>query len=184
MNEAVVSSDRESLILVNEEDVEVGHMPKINCHMGEGVLHRAFSIFIFNAAGDVLLQKRSAQKLLWPGYWSNACCSHPRSGETMEQAVHRRLEQELGIATGLSYLYKFVYRAEYGEIGTEHELCWVWTGRAEQEQINPNSNEIEDWRFVSPSLLETDLNLHPEQYTPWMKMEWQKIQEEYAHAIG
>lgn len=103
----VVSCESELLILVDEQDREIGHGSKAACHDGEGVLHRAFSLFIFNEAGELLLQQRSAQKRLWPMFWSNSCCSHPRQGETMEQAVHRRLEQELGMTSALQYLYKF-----------------------------------------------------------------------------
>ena len=92
--EEVVSSDLDQLILVDSADQQIGSMTKPDCHLGTGTLHRAFSIFIFNQAGDVLLQRRSKQKMLWPGYWSNACCSHPRLGETSEAAAHRRLKQE------------------------------------------------------------------------------------------
>ncbi|MBD3647836.1 MAG: isopentenyl-diphosphate Delta-isomerase [Pseudomonadales bacterium] len=178
--EAIVSSDRESLILVDENDVEIGQMSKRECHLGEGVLHRAFSIFIFNEVGDVLLQKRSSQKFLWPGFWSNACCSHPRAGESLDEAVHRRLEQELGIATHLNYLYKFIYKARFGDVGVEHELCSVWTGTAESDQVRSNRNEIEDWCFVTKAELETDLDRHPERYTPWMKMEWRRILDDFS----
>lgn len=179
---SVVSSDGEALILVNENDDQVGEMSKRDCHLGDGVLHRAFSIFIFNHAGDVLLQQRSAQKFLWPLYWSNACCSHPRAGEAMDEAVHRRLEQELGISIDLEYLYKFEYKAGYKDVGTEHELCWVWAGQAEADQIMPNENEIETWRFVSGRELEDDLINRPEQFTPWMKMEWRRIKADFLPA--
>ena len=94
----VVSSDDEPLILVDSRDRELGYLDKSACHDGEGRLHRAFSVFIFNPRGDVLLQRRSRSKRLWPSHWSNSCCSHPRKGETMEQAVHRRIRQELGFA--------------------------------------------------------------------------------------
>lgn len=179
VGQSVVSSDLEPLILVNQNDDQIGQMSKRDCHLGEGVLHRAFSIFLFNAAGEVLLQQRSSQKFLWPGYWSNACCSHPRVGEGMEEAVHRRLQQELGITIGLKFLYKFEYKAGYKDIGTEHELCWVWSGQAEEDQIKPNRNEIETWQFVSSSELEEDLASHPEQFTPWMKMEWRRIKQDF-----
>jgi len=178
-NESVVSSGLEPLILVDENDEPIGEMPKRECHLGDGIRHRAFSIFVFNAAGDVLLQQRSSQKFLWPGYWSNACCSHPRAGETMEEAVYRRLVQELGIHTELEFLYKFEYKAGYEDLGTEHELCWVWAGQAEADQINPNHNEIETWRFISASELEDELDSHPERFTPWMKMEWRRIKRDW-----
>ena len=95
INDVVVSSESEALILVDENDREIGFSSKDSCHDGPGILHRAFSLFIFNTAGELLLQQRSAGKRLWPLYWSNSCCSHPRAGETMELAVNRRLQQEL-----------------------------------------------------------------------------------------
>jgi isopentenyl-diphosphate delta-isomerase len=179
----VVSSDSEQLILVSSEDVTIGTMPKRDCHLHGGTLHRAFSIFIFNKAGDVLLQQRSSQKMLWPGYWSNACCSHPREGEDAEEAAHRRLQQELGISSTLTFLYKFEYMADFEEIGTEHELCWVWTGFAEENEVTPNKNEVADWRFFSREELDHELETNPDIYTPWMKMEWERIFADHAEHV-
>ncbi len=179
----VVSSDSEELILVNSADEDIGFMPKRDCHLGDGVLHRAFSIFIFNSAGDVLLQRRSPEKFLWPGFWSNACCSHPRAGESPIEAAHRRLSQELGIETDLTFLYKFEYQSRFEDVGTEHELCWVWTGIAELDDVSANSNEISEWRFVSKTELESELSANPEEFTPWMKMEWERITTDHRHLI-
>lgn len=179
----VVSSDSEELILVNAADEPVGTMPKIDCHQGGGILHRAFSVFIFNRQGDVLLQKRSEQKMLWPMYWSNACCSHPRTGEDATDAAHRRLEQELGITTELTFLYKFEYQATFEDIGSENELCWVWIGFAEAEDIKANDNEIAEWRFFSKEELDRELVDNPDKYTPWMKMEWQRIFKDHADSL-
>lgn len=176
----VVSSDLEDLILVNEQDESIGTMPKLDCHLDNGQLHRAFSVFLFNSKGEVLLQKRSAQKMLWPLYWSNACCSHPREGETSELAAHRRLQQELGVEADLTFLYKFQYHARYKDIGSECELCWVWVGRAEAEDVQPNINEIAEWRFFGREELDDELANNPGAYTPWMKMEWQRIFEEHS----
>src|SRR5215510_15416861 len=117
------SEDSESLILVDEADREVGHLGKAQCHQGRGVLHRAFSLLIFNPAGGLLLQQRAAAKRLWPLYWSNSCCSHPRRAESMEAAIHRRLKQELGLACPLRFLFKFQYQAQFDAVGAEHELC-------------------------------------------------------------
>ena len=179
----VISSDSEALILVDENDAELGSLPKRECHLGQGVLHRAFSIFIFNQAGDVLLQKRSDQKFLWGGCWSNACCSHPRQGESSEDAARRRLEQELGITPALTFLYKFTYQASWKDIGSEHELCWVWAGQAEAAEISANHNEIADWRFYTQAELANCLREHPDDYTPWMKMEWERICRYHAEVI-
>ncbi|MBO6657571.1 MAG: isopentenyl-diphosphate Delta-isomerase [Pseudomonadales bacterium] len=179
----LVSSDLEDLILVNENDESIGTMPKRACHEADGRLHRAFSVFLFNEQGDVLLQKRSEQKMLWPMYWSNACCSHPRDGETSEEAAHRRLQQELGIKAELTFLYKFQYHARYEDVGSEHELCWVWIGRAEAEDVDPNIHEIAEWRFFSKEELNQELDFNPEAYTPWMKMEWQRIFEDHRETL-
>ncbi len=179
----IVSSDLEELILVNPDDEEVGTMSKLDCHQGNGVLHRAFSIFIFNQQGDTLLQQRSRQKMLWPGYWSNACCSHPRTGESAEEAAQRRLQQELGLSVELSYLYKFEYQANFGNIGSENELCWVWLGITDDQEINPNLNEVAAWRFFGKAELNAELSNNSTAYTPWMKMEWQRIMSDYAHLV-
>jgi|TARA_Y100000310_G_scaffold107696_1_gene106106 isopentenyl-diphosphate delta-isomerase len=172
------TDDGDLLILVNDRDEVQGSLPKIACHTGEGVLHRAFSIFVFNSSGEVLLQRRSAQKHLWPLYWSNSCCSHPRSGEAVQDAVHRRLMQELGITAELSFHYDFIYKAQYLEIGTEHELCSVWMGTSD-DPIAANKDEIEAWRFVDPQHLQAELEQTPESFTPWMKLEWQRITKEH-----
>ena len=128
-NNRVVSSDDELLILVDREDREIGFLAKADAHRGRGTLHRAFSLFVFNPAGHLLLQQRTGGKRLWPGYWSNTCCSHPRRGEKMDIAVRRRLQEELGLRAELGFLFKFRYQAQYDAQGAEHELCWVYAGR-------------------------------------------------------
>lgn len=178
----VVSFEDEKLILVDKSDNEIGNLSKEACHEGEGQLHRAFSLFIFNDAGEVLLQQRSEQKRLWPMYWSNACCSHPRRGEDMETAVNRRLRQELGMSSRLQFLFKFIYQAQYDETGSEHELCWVYLGRSNDPVVG-NANEIANWRFVPVETLNSELSARPEAFTPWMKLEWQRIQEDHHEAL-
>jgi len=180
--EEIVSNASEALILVDELDREIGTRSKTDCHSGNGVLHRAFSIFVLNRNNEVLLQRRSAHKPLWPNYWSNACCSHPRAGERMEQAVERRLAQELGISCPLSFLYKFKYHAQYGAVGAEHEYCWVYYGRHDGP-IDVNVNEISDCRFVDLDTLDAELAAHPETFTPWFKMEWMHIRNNYLDAM-
>ena len=183
VRDEVVSFESEELILVNENDEEVGHLDKSSCHDGDGVLHRAFSLFIFNARGELLLQQRSGEKRLWPRSWSNSCCSHPRRGESMEQAVHRRLQQELGFDAKLEYLYKFQYSAQYESTGSERELCWVYVGRTDAEPV-VNRTEIEAWRFVSIEALDAELDASPDRFTPWFKMEWQRITKEFTGHIA
>lgn len=178
----VVSDEAESLILVDRDDNAIGTLSKARCHDGEGVLHRAFSAFVFDGAGRLLLQRRAQDKRLWPGFWSNSCCSHPRAGEDMETAVHRRLQQELGIRAGLSFVYKFVYQARYGSEGSEHELCWVYAG-VSQDPVRANETEVADWRFVEPAALSEDLHREPERYTPWFRMEWDRLTNDYAEQL-
>lgn len=179
---AVVSSDGEELILVNEHDQPIGTASKGDCHDGHGILHRAFSLFIFNDQGDLLLQQRAEGKRLWGGYWSNSCCSHPRAGEDMNEAVHRRLEQELGMQAELNYIYKFQYQADFGDAGAENELCWVYLGRA-TSAVKPNQTEIADHRFVPAGQLGRELAAHPERFTPWFRMEWEALTGEHRERL-
>lgn len=176
---AIVSSDSDQLILVNEHDEEIGSADKLVCHDAEGMLHRAFSVLIFNDKGELLLQKRAAEKRLWGDYWSNSCCSHPRLGETMAEASQRRLWEELGLKAELTYLYKFQYHANFGDAGSEHELCWVYIGRC-NDQPSTNSNEISECRYISPAALEAELECNEDAFTPWFKLEWQAIRDNYS----
>jgi isopentenyl-diphosphate Delta-isomerase len=177
----VVSSEDEALILVNSDDVAIGTASKADCHDGDGVLHRAFSLFVFNRAGALLLQQRQADKRLWPLFWSNSCCSHPRAGEDMDTAVGRRLEQELGLRAALGFIYKFEYIAHFGDVGTEHELCWVYAGTTQREPVI-NSSEIANWRWIEPAALDAELAETPEAFTPWFKLEWQALC--HAHRVA
>src|ERR1700748_1905594 len=127
---AATAADSEALILVDEADREVGHLSKSKCHDGPGGVQRAFSLLIFNGAGELLLQQRSSSKRLWPLYWSNSCCSHPRRAESMETAMHRRLYEELGLHCPLQFLFKFQYQAQFESAGSEQELCSVFIGRS------------------------------------------------------
>jgi len=179
----VVSSEDETLILVDESDRVVGHLSKGACHDGEGVLHRAFSLFIFNREGELLLQRRSGGKRLWPGFWSNTCCSHPREGETMDEAIHRRLHQELGMTSELQFLYKFQYQASYEDVGSENEICWVYLGVTD-DPAEPNTNEISDHRWVAPAQLDEEMEARPEIFTPWFQMEWQRVRGAYSSKLG
>jgi isopentenyl-diphosphate delta-isomerase len=175
----VVSSEAEELILVDEDDREQGHLSKAACHDGDGILHRAFSAFLFNADGELLLQQRAETKRLWPGYWSNSCCSHPRRGESMTTATARRLDEELNLASELSFVYKFRYQASYADLGSEHELCHVFLGRIDDE-VRANAEEIAATRFVSAAALDRELAENPERFTPWFKMEWDALKTDYV----
>lgn len=177
-----VSFDDEPLILVDEHDNEIGYRSKSDCHTGHGTLHRAFSIFLFDREGRVLLQQRAAGKPLWPLYWSNSCCSHPRRGENMDEATRRRVAEELGVDARLEFLYKFIYQADFGDAGAEHELCHVYVGTADGE-VRVHPDEIADWAWVRPAEVDRRLASEPESFTPWFKLEWQALMENWRGRI-
>jgi isopentenyl-diphosphate delta-isomerase len=179
----IVSSEAEELILVDQDDQEIGFLSKADCHNGAGQMHRAFSVFLFNANGELLLQQRSDAKRLWPGYWSNTCCSHPRRGESMPVATRRRLHDELNIETSLEFIYKFSYQAEFGDAGSENELCHVYLGMT-GDNVAPNDHEISAVRYVSADALAREFEAAPTHFTPWFKMEWMKLVEEYRDDLS
>jgi isopentenyl-diphosphate delta-isomerase len=191
-----VSFHDEPLILVDSEDRVIGHETKINAHLGEGLLHRAFSIFLFSEDDQVLLQQRSGDKPLWPLFWSNSCCSHPRRGENLEQATHRRLREELAIDAELHFLYKFQYQAQYqaqpqtqpesglGALGAEHELCSVYVGKVERPvAVDVNPSEIADWRWIPCAETDRLVAEETDRVTPWFVMEWRRLRTEYRDLI-
>lgn len=178
MNNSIVSFESERLICVDSEDNILGYKSKNECHNGQGILHRAFSLFIFNSRNELLMQKRAADKRLWPLIWSNSCCSHPREGESYEIATHRRLAEELGLKADLYSLYKFQYKAQWKDEGSENELCSVYIGKTnDQPVINPT--EIANWHWISREDLKSDVSTYPDTYSPWFKMEWKEIQERF-----
>jgi len=180
---ADVAADSEPLILVDETDREVGHLSKARCHQGRGVLHRAFSLLIFNDAGEWLLQQRAPSKRLWPLYWSNSCCSHPRRAETLEAAIHRRLYEELGLRCPLHFLFKFQYQAQFDAAAAEHELCSVFIGRS-TGPVSINQNEIVAWRWSTPEALQAEITgPGAESFTPWFVLEWQRIWQDHREVI-
>lgn len=181
-NEKIVSFIDEPLILVDENDQETGFMSKELCHQGSGILHRAFSIFIFNDKKDLLLQKRSPDKLLWPEYWSNTVCSHPRKGETLDFATQRRLDDEMGIQTELKHLFKFQYSAKFKKIGSENELCHVFIGK-HNGLYYPNPNEIKDLMLIPYDEVLGEITKNDKYYTPWFKIEWKRIIAEFSDEI-
>jgi isopentenyl-diphosphate delta-isomerase len=178
-----VSFDDEPLILVDAENNVIGYRSKADVHAGAGILHRAFSVFLFDAEGRVLLQQRSASKPLWPLFWANSCCSHPRRGETEAEAANRRVLEELGLDAELEYVYTFTYHASYEDKGSEHETCSVFLGRATGD-VATNENEIAAVRWVSADELDQALADEPERYSPWLKLEWARLRSEFAARLA
>ena len=182
MNKNLNISKEETLIVVDEQDRIIGYENKEKCHEGQGLLHRAFSILIFNNQKQILLQKRSAAKLLWPLYWSNSVCSHPRAGESYEEAARRRLSEEVGLITPLQLLYKFQYQADFNNIGSEKEICCVYIGKT-NGTVRANRDEIDDWKYIEIEMMNKHISVQPQTYTPWFLMEWDQIRRNHFNDI-
>lgn len=163
------------VILVNESDQQIGLMPKMEVHQ-KGLLHRAFSVFIFDTDGKMLLQQRSSEKYHGAHLWTNACCSHPYPTENVEQAAQRRLNEELGFVTELHEIFSFTYRAEVENNLIEHEYDHVFAGEYENE-IQPNPHEVMNFRFEAMQKIKEDIYLHPEKFTSWFKIAFPKIEK-------
>ena len=159
----------ERVILVDENDKVIGTEEKLKAHQNGGKLHRAFSIFIFNSKGEMLLQKRAKSKYHFGGLWTNACCSHPNPDKPLEDTVHKKLEQEMGFDTDLKETFTFIYKAEPENNLTEHELDHVFIGKFDGEpKINPE--EADEWKWINIEELQKDIKENPEKYTPWFKI--------------
>jgi len=161
------------LILVDDQDREIGTETKSIIHQ-QGLLHRAFSIFLFNQQGEMLLQKRADSKYHSAGLWTNACCSHPNVRENLDAAAQRRLKEELGISTPLKELFTFTYRAEFGNGMIEHEFDHVFVGNYTGDLL-VNPTEISDWRYVNMRSLQRSVNESPEQFTIWFRLAFPRI---------
>lgn len=158
----------EQVILVDEHDNEVGLMEKMEAHR-KGALHRAFSVLLFNSKGEVLLQKRSANKYHSASLWTNTCCSHPKPNENIDSAVRRRLKEEMGIDFQPSFSYKFLYKVKLDNNLTEHELDHVYVGEFSDEPV-VNSHEVESWKYASIAEVKEDMHQNPDAYTHWFKL--------------
>ena len=158
----------DKVILVDKNDNQVGLMPKLEAHE-KGVLHRAFSIFIFNSKYELLLQKRASSKYHSGGLWTNTCCSHPREGEDTLDAANRRLDEEMGIKTSLRKVYDFIYKAELDNQLTEHEFDHVFYGVFDNDPIL-NKDEAEDFKWVDMETLNNDIIKNEDNYTVWFKI--------------
>ena len=173
-------SGTQEVILVNEQDVEIGKMEKLEAHQ-KAVLHRAFSVFIFNKKGEMLLQQRARNKYHSAGLWTNACCSHPSPGEDTLSAASRRLIEEMGFSTALTKIFEFTYQTRFDNGLTEHEYDHVYTGVFEGT-IKPNPDEVKDYCFKSLDEIEATLQSHPAKYTSWFHIAFPKVKMKLAEA--
>lgn len=168
-------NEKDAVILVDESDRPVGVMEKIEAHR-RALLHRAFSVFIFNSRGEMLLQQRAADKYHSAGLWTNACCSHPRPGEDTREAAIRRLSEELGFTTDLDQLFSFTYRSEFGNGLTEHEFDHVFVGIDDQVPV-PDRREVSDFRYQSMQDIATALDSQPDDFTSWFRLAFPLVRE-------
>ena len=157
----------EMLILVNEDDQETGSMEKMKVHE-LGLLHRAFSLFVFNSKGELLLQQRADSKYHSPGLWTNTCCSHPRHGENLDAAIRRRITEEMGMDCEFRFAFSFIYRVQLDDL-IEHEFDHVYFAKSDQVP-NPNPGEVKAWKYMDPAKLQESISSHPESYTMWLKI--------------
>jgi isopentenyl-diphosphate delta-isomerase len=163
----------QEVILVNEKDEPVGAMEKMEAHR-KGVLHRAFSIFIFNSKGEMLLQRRALNKYHSGGLWTNACCSHPAPGETTIDAAMRRLQEEMGFSTHIYKQFDFIYLAEFENGLTEYEFDHVFTG-VYDGIITPDHDEVNDYCYMSMDAIQSSLLSHPQKYTAWFRISFPRL---------
>lgn len=163
----------EKVILVNEMDVKIGLMPKLEAHE-KAVLHRAFSVFVLNKNKEIMLQQRAASKYHSPLLWTNTCCSHQRDGETNLVAGTRRLQEEMGFETDLKELFHFIYKAPFDNGLTEHELDHVMIGYYDNDPVI-NPEEVENWKWMSIESIKNDMLVNPNEYTIWFKIIFDKF---------
>jgi isopentenyl-diphosphate Delta-isomerase len=164
----------EDVILVNEADEELGTMEKMEAHR-KALLHRAFSVFIFNSRGEMLLQQRAMNKYHSGGLWTNACCSHPRPGETVEGAAIRRTKEELGFYPQLKKAFTFIYRADFDNGLTEHEYDHVFIGQYDGT-LKPDPEEISDCCYKKLEDIRENIETHPGMYTEWFKIAFHEVE--------
>lgn len=173
MNAGTNLRDEEHVVLVNEHDVVLGTMGKLEAHQ-KGLLHRAFSVFIFDREGRLLLQRRAASKYHSAGLWTNTCCSHPRPGEATEVAAVRRLQEEMGLRCRLEFSFSFQYKASFENGLHEHELDHVFFGQYDAAP-DPDPTEVQEWRYASIAQLNDELTRTPDRFTAWLLACWPRI---------
>lgn len=164
----------EQVVLVDQEDNQIGLMGKMEAHE-KGLLHRAFSIFVFNSKGELLIQQRAHTKYHSAGEWANTCCSHQRDGESTLNAAHRRLQEEMGFDVELNEVFSFTYKKEFGNGLTEHEFDHVIFGQYDDAPVM-NPEEVADWKYISIEDLKKDIELEPEKYTIWLQIALKEVE--------
>lgn len=174
--------DLPQVILVTENDEEIGIMEKMEAHE-KALLHRAFSVFIFNSKGEMLLQQRALSKYHSGGLWTNACCSHPQPGEKTTEAANRRLKEEMGFQTKLTKLFDFVYKADFDNGLTEYEFDHVFAGEYEGP-IEVDKNEVNDFCYKNINDVRDSLVSHPQKYTAWFHLAFPKIESWWMNQYG
>ena len=170
----------EKVVLVDEKDNPIGLMAKMEAHE-KAVLHRAFSVFIFNDKGELMLQQRAASKYHSPLLWTNTCCSHQRDGETNLEAGKRRLQEEMGFVTEIKEVFSFIYKAPFDNGLTEHELDHVMVGSYE-DAPNINKEEVESYKWMTLIDVKNDIEKNPQEYTAWFKIIFDKSFEKLINA--
>ncbi len=160
--------------VVDKKDQILKYQEREICHQQQGILHRALCVFIINNNDELLLQQRSKYKKLWPMFWSNSCCSHPLSQEKILAESQKRLQEELGFSTKLNFIDKFIYFFSYKDIGSEHELAYVYMGDY-SGAVYPNNKEVASYKWVTIDWLKKDIKQNPNDYTPWFKLEFKEL---------
>ncbi|MEM3670924.1 MAG: isopentenyl-diphosphate Delta-isomerase [Thermoprotei archaeon] len=175
MGQGPDAADQNQLVvLVDEEDHQKGVLKKLEAHSSGGILHRAFSVFVFNDKGETLLQKRAQQKYHSGGLWSNTCCSHPKPGEAVTDAAHRRLKEELGFDCELVKAFDFIYKTPVGNGLTEYEYDHVYFGTY-NGPVHPDSSEVESVEWIPVDELANKIVENPSAYTEWLKMSFTRV---------
>lgn len=172
--------DKELVVLVNEKDEKIGLMEKMEAHK-KALLHRAFSVFVFNDAGEVMIQQRALSKYHSPGLWANTCCSHPRDKEDILMAGKRRLREEMGFETELKHSTSFIYKASFDNGLTEHEFDHILMGHY-NDPPRINKEEVADWKWISLEDLKEDIHRNPEIFAAWFKIIFEKYYDFIAKA--
>ena len=165
------SGDRmeEYVVLVDQNDIQIGKEDKVKCHLPNGKLHRAFTALIFNGDGKLLLTKRSEGKMLWPNDWDGTVASHPRESETYVSSAERRMPDEIGISCKMNYVNKFEYHVPYKDIGSENEICGTLIGTVDSfDNSRMIKDEISEVKWINPDELKNELEQNKDVYCPWM----------------